>query len=248
MIRAPSLTLAQLEQRAGQLLTEYSTETTGSEVPTVVPLSEIAENHIGLRIEFKDMHEYCGVPKRGNTVAILGLMDFERREILIDQSLDPDIFPLRIGRYRYTLAHEIGHWQLHRSIALKLQARTGQAPIICRDVDQESAPPIEQQANHFASFFLLPRERVLDAWGDRPPCVFDVFELGSQQLQRYWLRSDSNPVAAMELFSLECEKYFDQVVAPLAWQFQVSNQAMRIRLEGFGLLRRARWRRARRLS
>jgi hypothetical protein len=35
---------------------------------------------------------------------------------VIDESLDPDEKPAKEGRYRYTAAHEVGHWRLHRHL------------------------------------------------------------------------------------------------------------------------------------
>lgn len=36
--------------------------------------------------------------------------------ILYDYTLDPDLHPEMMGRFRFTIAHEVWHWILHRSL------------------------------------------------------------------------------------------------------------------------------------
>lgn len=100
-------------------------------------------------------------------------------------------------------------------------------------------PIIERQAEYFASYLLLPEERVLDAWGEAPPFVFDVHESGSRELRSLWINSKADPEVTRRLFASECDRRFEQIAEPLAWKFEVSKQAMCIRLEGMGLVRRS---------
>lgn len=238
MIQISSLTLPQLEQRANVLLGEYA-DTIGSNVPLPVPVTDIATNELGLSLEFMDLHAYFNKPKLGTSAEILGAMEFSTSRILIDHSLNPEIFPHRIGRFRYSVAHEIGHWRLHRSKVLKIHKATNQPPIICRDPGRSKMPTIERQAEYFASYLLLPAERVLNAWGAAPPVVFNVHESGSRELRSLWTNSKADPEATRKLFATECDRRFEQIAEPLAWKFEVSKQAMCIRLEGMGLLRRS---------
>lgn len=233
-----TLTLSQLEDRARKLLGEYA-ETIGGEVPSPVPVTDIAENELGLKVEFQDLHAYLGRPKRGNFVDILGVIEFSRDWILIDNTLHPDVFPHRLGRFRFSVAHEIGHWRMHKTKVLESQKLTNQAAIICRDPGSGNLPKEEWQAENFASFLLLPRERVLDAWGGKPPVTFDVQRAGSRELRSLWSSLTADPQVTRSLFARECEKHFEQFAAPLAYTFDVSNMAMAVRLERMGLLRRS---------
>jgi hypothetical protein len=73
-----------------------------------------------LGIEFDDTHRLFGVPRTDDDPDILGAMFFAKARIVIDQSLDPEEYPAREGRYRFTLAHEGGgHWRLHRHLFAK---------------------------------------------------------------------------------------------------------------------------------
>jgi Zn-dependent peptidase ImmA (M78 family) len=235
-LRVSTLTLQQLEQRASQLLAEYAL-TLGGEVPVPIPVKDIAENELGLRVQCMNIRALLESSDEEDD--ILGLMDFEKNRILIDQSLDPDVLPHRLGRYRFSIAHEIGHWRLHKKKVLENQARTNQPPIICRDSGREKMPMVEWQAENFASFLLIPRDRLLDAWGTEPPFVFNVQESGSRELRAMWMSSKADPNATRRAFARECEKRFEQFADRLAWAFEVSKQAMAIRLEGIGLLRRS---------
>ncbi|TAJ96854.1 MAG: ImmA/IrrE family metallo-endopeptidase [Reyranella sp.] len=238
MIQVPSLTLPQVEQRANVLLGEYA-DTIGSNVPSPVPVTDIATNELGLTLEFMDLHAYFKRPKSGASSEILGAMEFSNNRILIDHSLDPSLFPHRLGRFRYSVAHEIGHWRLHRGKVLQSQKKSKQPPIICRDPGRQKMPTIERQAEYFASFLLLPGDRVSDAWGSKPPFVFDVFGHGSPELRSLWMSTRADSILTRSLFASECEKRFEEIAAPLAWKFEVSKQAMCIRLEGMGLIRRS---------
>ena len=66
------------------------------------------------------------------------------------------------GLRRFTLAHEIGHWLFHAE-----DARSGTLPMLeggrtwCReDADDKPRPPSEIQADLFASYLLMPTDRL----------------------------------------------------------------------------------------
>ena len=81
----------------------------------------------------------------------------ERRRMEFDQNL---------GLYRFTLAHEVGHWFLHAE-----GARSGSGLLF----DAQSlfgrdgrASPMETQAHKFAGALLAPRHEVVAAQAGRP--------------------------------------------------------------------------------
>jgi Zn-dependent peptidase ImmA (M78 family) len=134
-----------------------------------------------------------------------------------------------LGRYHFTLAHEAGHWRLHRQLFLRranqpmLVAEGVERPeYICRSSDSE---PIEYQANRFASCLLMPREMLKRSWHEwhgsmEPICLTDL---------RIRNGADGTDESLME-----------NAVRPLAIKFQVSPEAMRIRTEAMQLLLRKR--------
>jgi hypothetical protein len=129
-----------------------------------VPVEAIAEDLLGLRIE-----ERAGIACSGM------LLPAERRIVLNAAEAPQDQAPLR--RFRFTIAHEIGHWVVHC-----LEGREpDQQPAYCRPVDlTESADKtLEREASVFAAELLMPEPAVRDAWSaleDVAACAarFDV--------------------------------------------------------------------------
>ena len=132
----------------------------GPELP--VPVEAIAGDLLGLRIE-----ESFGIDCSGM------LLPAERRIVLnanerIGGRNDP---PLR--RFRFTIAHEIGHWVCHclSGRAPKLE------PSYCRAVDLTDAADrtLEREANVFAAELLMPEPAVRAVWeelGEVEACAF----------------------------------------------------------------------------
>jgi Zn-dependent peptidase ImmA (M78 family) len=74
-------------------------------------------------------------------------------------------------RQRFTIAHEIGHYQLHRKQA---QLFVDAAPVFFRD--GRSAQGVDEQemeANAFAAELLMPEPEVRDRYQRQPVDIFD---------------------------------------------------------------------------
>ena len=109
-----------IEKDAQALLAEYA-HARGVSIEAPVGIDDIIEKHLRIGLEFDDTHRLFGVPRSGIGFdpEILGAIFFEQKRIVIDESLDPDPNAAKEGRYRYTAAHEVGHWRLHRGLALR---------------------------------------------------------------------------------------------------------------------------------
>lgn len=234
--RVPFLPDRHIEQEAEVLLAEYG-QAYGVVTEPPVPVDEIVELYLDLSLEFHDMRELFGVGD------VHGALWVNERRVGVDASLDPERHPAKLGRYRFTLAHETGHWQLHRHL---FQQRANQlsllpedvqrAEYVCRSTDRD---PIEIQADKFAAALLMPREMVKKAWHQwrghmDPICLPDLESkrrhiLTAEILRRGGLKQSENAADEMVL---------ERMARPLAERFQVSAEAMRIRLENMGLLLR----------
>jgi len=225
-----------LEAEADVLLAEYG----GSFDPVTeppVPIDEIIELYLKLQFELQDLQQLFGAAD------VHGAIWINERRMAVDQSLDPHDNPRKMGRYRFTLGHETGHWRLHRSHYLKdksqrslFDEQTGEAAYICRS---NQKPRVEIQADRFSAFLLMPRKMVLSAWenhrGSLAPVVLDDLReqeskiIASETLRRGGLAMGRETIdnTLLEWCGL-----------PLAELFQVSPEAMRIRLESLGLLLR----------
>ena len=106
-----------------------------------IPVLEIAEQK-GVHVIFADFGEHS------STVA--GFCDFEESVLFVNSK---DIVP----RQNFTMAHELGHWILHRDIYLE---EPDTYPFLPRFQSVEDPDPLEKEANYFAANLLVP-ERLL---------------------------------------------------------------------------------------
>lgn len=214
-----------IDFEAARLWAEFQLARRTELVPPV-PVDELLELHCGLTLEVTNLCEQLGEED------VLGAIWFERREVVIDHQLDPEMFPEREGRYRFTLAHELGHWQLHRREQGQARRQAGRPAFICRSSSRER---VEWQADYFAACLLLPRPLVYRAWrelnGGRATCVAQFAAARADIVQEEFLRRGQIPLTTRE----EDNYLLDAAAQPLAEQFGVSPTAMRIRLEELGL-------------
>ena len=231
----PFLAERQLEEEALVLLAEYCQEHGETTAPPI-PVDEIVEIHLELTFELRDMPRLLGHED------IHGAIWINQRLVGVDQSLDPSVHPNRLGRFRFTLAHEVGHWCLHRQHYLQdpnqkslLPETVTKPAYICRST--EGTKRVEWQANYFAACLLMPRKMVNAAWeawrGNMKAVALDDLrskehEILTAEIQRRGgVKPGGNAPGDMLL---------EHYIRPLAEQFQVSPEAMRIRLEQIKLL------------
>ncbi len=233
-----------IEKDVQALLADYARER-GMPIEAPIPIDDIIEKHLKIGIEFDDTHRLFGVPRSGIGFDpdILGAIFFDQKRIVIDESLDPDANPAKEGRYRYTTAHEVGHWRLHRGLFGKDPAQTSllepnAAPsVVCRT--SQAKERIEFQADLYASCVLMPRKLVFAAWDNAFP----------DRKQRVLQPATPIDHPFVEIARLECripgaeftetdDQALDSFAKPFAEKFLVSPIAMRIRLERLGLLHR----------
>lgn len=158
----PYLSERALEDEGLLLLAEYGREHAEITGPPV-PIDDIIEIHLKLTFELKDL---AGLFGHGDVHAALWI---NKKLVGVDQSLDPVVHPNMLGRFRFTLAHETGHWRLHRKYYFQdpnqktlLTENDTKPAYICRS--SEAKKPVEWQADFFAACLLMPRKMVCKAW------------------------------------------------------------------------------------
>lgn len=211
----------EIESEANTLLGRYEQQF-GLVASPPVPLDEIAECCLELDLKIVNLAQKL---QRGDALGAIWIAD---KRVMIDESLDPSTAPAKLGRYRFTLAHEIGHWVLHRLLFLALLQQSSlfgtetEPSVICRAGDPQ---PIEWQANAFAAYALMPTEMVYNAWeqarGSLKPYIAadEIADLSA----KWSLAEDHTPSVS--------------AAREMAKHFQVSAQAMQIRLTGLGLIK-----------
>lgn len=218
----PFLREKQIEAEAQLLLDEYA-QTGKWDGAAPIPVEDILELHLELGFGIEDLRALLSVDD------VLGAIWFTEKMVRVDVRLDPSTHPAMLGRYRFTLCHESGHWRLHRQHYRddpsqgRLFDGRGQPAFVCRS---SSKPPAEWQADYFAGCMLMPRETLRSAW-------------------QSW-RGNLDPVAVQQLpaANIHGDRKHNENVAmdrfcrPLAEMFEASAEAMRIRLEHLGFLLR----------
>lgn len=233
MSDVPFLKKEVIEADAAALLAEY-----GQVTAPPVPIDDIVELHLKVTFEIMDLQQIFGVGD------VHGAIWFRSQRVGVDQSLDPARHPAKRGRYHFTLAHEAGHWRLHRHLFLRRMDQPSLFPdqeqkpdYVCQS--SEKKKPVEWQADTFAACVLMPRKLIHAAWAefrggdDRPVELGELYaaHAGSPLFYR------GQPAATDEARDNAVKEDFCR---PLAERFEVSREAMRIRLEELELLVRER--------
>lgn len=104
-----------------------------------VNAQKIAEDS-GLSVSFVDFPE--------SLKDVSGFLDFQNKEIYVNNQEEP-------FRQNFTIAHELGHWFLHRN-------RVNEYQVLMRRPIGGEKSPLEKEANFFAASLLVPAEMLLN--------------------------------------------------------------------------------------
>jgi hypothetical protein len=139
-IEVPPLTYAQLRSRADDFLTTYH-----SSQVLPIPIEEI--------IEFRLRINIVPVPGLRKAFDVEAFPSSDCKEITIDRI----IFEKELNRYRFGLAHELGHIILHRHLFRNVIFKTIDQWInFIGELPAEQHYLLEYQARSFAGLVLVP--------------------------------------------------------------------------------------------
>jgi len=159
-----------IERLAEEFLAQVSAYVwNGATLP--VPIEEIADTHVGLLV--RDVEDLCtapGAPELSQGQALSGLLLPARGEIWVNAE-ESRQWP---ARRRFTIAHELGHWRLHRGVAEHaVFCRSGS--IASEDTEARTQIPVtEDEANVFAAAVLMPARLIQEQY---VRCERDFFRL-----------------------------------------------------------------------
>lgn len=213
-------TAEEIEACADALLTSFERKY-GTILQPPVPVEEIIERHLRLHFDMMDF----------GTVDVLGFLDITQNRIVINEQLDPTQHPHLIGRFRFTSGHEIGHNDMHRAAALDYLKQTEMfgaektQRILCRQ--SESKAPIEYQADQYASCLIMPRRFLVNVIYHGLNGYSPTKSLGQVILRT---------MCKQGAVTRDMNNAIEQSLRPIAQLFQVSSQALRIRLQKIGIL------------
>ena len=151
------LTTLEISQKTSDLLDQWSTFI-GQQAKPPIPVEAIAENYLGIAVEYDDLEEMLGIPD------VLGATWVESKTMVINSSLLDGVE----GRISFTCSHEIGHWVLHRKYLFEHFSRkdpsgvSSSPTVVCRISTSKLRG--EWQADYFGACLLMPSSEVREAF------------------------------------------------------------------------------------
>ncbi len=213
-MNVPYLSRNEIAQAGKAILAQFR-EKTGRSIEPPVPIEDILAM-MGLRCQFVDFEQI-------NAPDVLGATYVKKRIVVINAGL---LDERSKGRAAFTMAHEAGHWVLHRHL-LAVANRYGdlEDAIFCRA--QDARKPIEWQADYFAGCLLMPEDLVRFAFKKTfAPDVIDIVNV------------EKNFASMPFCFDLCVDNWpcIADAVRMAGGFDNVSRQAMIIRLQELGLV------------
>ena len=144
-------------------------------IKPAVKADRIAEFSYELNLDCIDLDKYCSAGE------VLVAINFVDRTIYLNESRETE-FKNSPGRRNFTIAHELGHWILHKDLAQEgLPGLDQKKFLLCRGINSRSNDP-ERQANVFASCLLMPRSFIEEAMKDfkAPLTDYDIKQLSDK--------------------------------------------------------------------
>lgn len=141
-----------IEARSRMLLEKYCPDNLRDH--SAIPIEHLVEK-LGLDIEYQYLTK-LGEDVLGKLVCTDGLTPYydmdERKYMLLQVKANTIIIEVRLadkpdkGRYRFTVAHELAHWLLHKSKIIESEAA----------LTESGNSEMERQADYMASALLMP--------------------------------------------------------------------------------------------
>lgn len=184
---------AKIEQYANDFLQKYNSQ---DHIP--VPIEQIVEIDLGISVvPIKELLRQHHVD---------GFLSHDCQKIYIDE----DNYMSQATRSRFTLAHELGHYFMHRHIIESISTLEEWKKHI---LGAGSGRAIyETEANIFAGLVLMPTKKLLETYQEAQERVISTFK-------------------AQKLSLPESNKLIPYVAVNIAKMFDVSDQVAEIRLK-----------------
>jgi len=183
-----------LEAIARKVISQYDPRLLHT--PSSIPVESIIEQVYGLTMEFQfirsngrvlgeTVFETAMVPiyERGNGGGYK-LIPVKAGTVIIDASL---INNRSDGRFRFTCAHELAHWVLHKEFYTQLGETAAMTSVVR---SSETDVVIERQADRLGCYLLMPKGAVKTAFynasgsaGNKTAVLAELFGVSRQAMQ-----------------------------------------------------------------
>jgi hypothetical protein len=126
-----------------------------------IPVEDIADSYLGLLVrDVDDLAVAPGAPVLAVGQSLSGLLLPDRGEIWVD-AREASQWP---PRRRFTIAHELGHWQLHRKRPEAVFCRASAVDEGDQHADPGPERDDEWEANVFAAALLMPAQALREQY------------------------------------------------------------------------------------
>ena len=129
-----------------------------------IPVHEVAEQS-GVNVVFADFGKH--------TETVAGFCDFKAKRLYVNAK---DV----AVRQSFTIAHELGHWVLHRDIFLREPAKY---PVLARFSEPNQSDPWEKEANKFAACLLVPSRLLSPVKGASVVKLAEIFGVSRTMME-----------------------------------------------------------------
>jgi len=229
-MKCPYLSDVHIEREASLVLSGYEKKY-GEISGFATPIEEIIENYLRYTLEMRPLQD----------ADILGFINLGKKLIVVNSILDPqeNSAVSNNGRARYTMGHECGHEILHgymyheRISSPLLWEENNSEQILCRSSNKK--PRVEWQADYFSAAVLMPKRKMIACWkiitGADAPLY--VKKIDASMRIGHIVLPDSYDVVVVDNVNVPLYDF----VTSFAENFEVSRQAVSIRLKQLNLLR-----------
>lgn len=222
-----------MDKLATEFLLKYCPEALKEPIP--LPVEHIAE--FGMELEI----DYVNIDKNADTLGMMIFSDgivelydqeagtyinrpYKKGTLLVESNTLED---LNRGRERFTIAHELIHWDKHQLRFMALSYQDKSVAKACRCPKEKVSKPkspeewIEWQADNLAAAILMPEK----------PFRQKVHELVERYKHRVGKKSETSPL----WYGFPPEIIQEIIIDELAKTFEVSKQATQIRVNTLGI-------------
>ena len=225
LLNIPFLSNDEIEKRANELTEEDVKERIRMfkrlSTLKIDPSIDLLDN-ADLSIDPFEYAESCGLNYHTEEIdeLQLGCLDVEKDHVILNsKGLD------NYNRYRFTMAHELGHYILHSPLFKEQGVVSVGESEKTLSISISDSRRLEHQANLFASFLLMPKVLVATLY-------IHFFEIRIHQVY-----GDSFSALWYNPSQPETWAPYKNVVVSIAHILGVSQQALTIRLKSLGLLK-----------
>ncbi len=213
----PVLKDIQIREFADELISSYDETILKKfdEIP-LIDILNYMKSKCGLKVTLKNLGERDGL-------TILGKTHFSKNHIYLDSDIENE----NRNSFRFTVAHEIGHWTLHRYKPIKISVKSilnetedTDRAFLSKKMLETPSDWIEHHANEFAGSLLMPSSLLRNAVINCQQEMGITRRLGTILL-------DGQPSSRSDYAALS---------SMLQSIFGVSSSAMKVRLLRLGIL------------